>query len=231
MDFIGEVKDNYGNTIQNMRDKVDIKLGKERMQALAKQPIQYDTGFTLLPGKYVIKFLARNAETGRIGTYEAPFAVPNLMKASKTIPISSVVLGNQLVDMSEVLYSSAKDKKAKAQVTNPLVIQGQKLIPSVTRVFSKSRDMFIFMQAYQEDAAMPHPLVAYATFFRNQVRAFETIPIAVFGEIDSKSKALPLRYSLSLSDLQTGEYNILVSVLDPNGQKVAFWQAPVMLVP
>ena len=36
---------------------------------LAKRPIEYDTGFTLLPGKYTIKFLARDAETGRIGTY------------------------------------------------------------------------------------------------------------------------------------------------------------------
>jgi len=33
-------------------------------------PIEYDTGFTLLPGKYMIKFLARDDETGRIGTYE-----------------------------------------------------------------------------------------------------------------------------------------------------------------
>ncbi len=66
MDFIGEVKDDCGNTIRYMRDRVEIKLGKERIQELAKQPIQYDTGFTLLPGKYVIKFLARDAETGRI---------------------------------------------------------------------------------------------------------------------------------------------------------------------
>ena len=40
---------------------------------LAKQPIEYDTGFTLLPGKYTIKFLARDAETGRIGTYQTTF--------------------------------------------------------------------------------------------------------------------------------------------------------------
>ena len=52
-----------------MRDKVDIKLSGETAAQLAKRPIQYDTGFTLLPGKYSIKFLARDAETGRIGTY------------------------------------------------------------------------------------------------------------------------------------------------------------------
>ena len=45
---------------------------------LQTSPIQYETGFTLLPDDYVIKFLARDAETGRIGTYETSFTVPNL---------------------------------------------------------------------------------------------------------------------------------------------------------
>jgi hypothetical protein len=77
IDFIGEMKDDYGSTIQNVRDKVDIKLSGETAAKLAKQPIEYDaTGFTLLPGKYKIKFLARDAETGRIGTYETPLCHP-----------------------------------------------------------------------------------------------------------------------------------------------------------
>ena len=64
IDFIGEVKDDNGYTIQNMRDKLDIPLDKETAEKLATSPIQYETGFTLLPGKYVIKLLARDAETG-----------------------------------------------------------------------------------------------------------------------------------------------------------------------
>ena len=80
IDFIGEMKDDYGTTIQNVRDKVDIKLSGETAAKLAKQPIEYDTGFTLLPGKYTFKFLARDAETGRIGTYETTFVIPNLNK-------------------------------------------------------------------------------------------------------------------------------------------------------
>src|SRR4030081_3482835 len=91
IDFIGEVKDEFGSTIQNVRDKVDIKLSDRTAGALSKHPIEYDTGFTLLPGKYAVKFLARDAETGRIGTYEAKFFIPNLNKEDKRIPISSVV--------------------------------------------------------------------------------------------------------------------------------------------
>src|SRR5262245_36909755 len=79
IDFIGEIKDDAGTTIQNLRDKVDMKLSGETVSQLARRPIEYDTGFTLLPGKYVIKVLARENETGRIGTYQAPFVVPNLV--------------------------------------------------------------------------------------------------------------------------------------------------------
>ena len=69
IDFIGEVKDDYGTTVSNIRDKADIKVSDATAAELAKRPIEYDTGFTLLPGEYTIKFLARDNETGRIGTY------------------------------------------------------------------------------------------------------------------------------------------------------------------
>ena len=232
IDFIGEVKDEYGTTIQNLRDKVDIKLSGETAGELSRRPIEYDTGFTLLPGKYVIKFLARDSETGRIGTYQTPFVIPNLMKEDKRIPISSVVLSSQRVDMREALYNATKDKSAAAaaQAANPLVNEGQKLIPSVTRVFSKSREMFVYLQAYERNATTTEPLFAFVTFYRGQTKAFETPPLQVAEGLDPKSKALPLKFSLSLSKLPVGEYNCQVTVLNPTGQKVAFWQSPVMLI-
>ena len=153
IDFIGEMKDDYGTTIQNVRDKVDIKLSDATAAELAKQPIEYDTGFTLLPGKYTIKFLARDAETGRIGTYETTFVIPNLNKEEKRIP-DQLRGAEQPARGSERRALQALKNKDQAEATNPLVQDGQKLIPSVTRVFSKSRDMYVYLQAY-EPAAPP----------------------------------------------------------------------------
>ena len=110
LDFIGEVKDEFGTTESNVRDKVDVKLSDATAAELAKRPIEYDTGFTLLPGKYTIKLLARDAETGRIGTYQTTFVIPNLNKEEKRIPISSVVLSSQRVDMKDAVFNAAKDK-------------------------------------------------------------------------------------------------------------------------
>ena len=90
IDFIGEIKDDFGGmTVTNLRDKVDIRLSDTTAEELAKRPIEYDTGFTLLPGKYTIKFLARDDETGRIGTYQASFVIPNLNKEAAAASASA----------------------------------------------------------------------------------------------------------------------------------------------
>ncbi len=232
IDFILEVKDDFGSTMQNIRDKVDVKLTDATAAEWAKRPVEYDTGFTLLPGKYQVKFLARDAETGRIGTYLSTFVIPNLNKEDKRIPISSVVLSSQRVDRRDSLYNAAKGKTAAAaEAVNPMISDGQSLIPSVTRLFSKSRDMYVFLQAYERGATATQPLVAFVTFYRGQTKAFETSPMAVTEGLDAKTKALPLRFDLGLDQLQPGQYNCQDTVLDTNGQKAAFWQAPVVLVP
>jgi hypothetical protein len=215
-----------------LRDKVNIKLSSRTALELSKRPIEYDTGFTLLPGKYTIKFLARDAETGRIGTYQTSFVIPNLNKEEKRVPISSVVLSSQRFDLKDALFNAAKNKdKVKEEAVNPLVQNGQKLIPSVTRVFSKSRDMYVYLQAYEQDAPTVQPLIAFVSFYRAQTKAFETQPIEVTSGLNNRLKTMPLSFNIALSQLLPGEYDCQVTVLDPTGKKGAFWQAPVKLVP
>ena len=230
IDFIGEIKDEFGTTITNIRDKVDIKLKGEAASQLATSPVQYDAGFTLLPARYTIKFLARNAETGRIGTYQADFIVPNLNKEELRLPISSVVLSSQRVAMDDALFNAGKDKAAKAQIANPLIEDGLKLIPSVTRVFSRSRDMYVYLQAYERNATSTQPLVAFVAFYRGPEKVFETAPFAVTQGMDAKSKAVPLKLTIPLAGIAPGEYTCQVTVLDTTGQKAAFWQAPILIV-
>jgi len=230
IDFIGEIKDEYGSTVSNVRDKVDIRLTDKTAEQLSKSPILYDTGYTLLPGAYSIKVLARDDETGRIGTYMQKFVVPNLNKEEKRIPISSVVIGSQRVDFKDALFNAAKDK-GKSETVSPLVQDGQKLLPSVTRVFSRTRDLYIYLQAYEPNATTVQPLVAFVTFYRGQAKAFETPPLPITEAVANRLKSMPMKFSIALNKLQPGRYNCQVTVLDPAGQKAAFWQAPVMLVP
>jgi VWFA-related protein len=230
IDFIGEIKDEFGTTITNLRDKVDAKLADFTATELANRPIEYDAGFTLLPGKYTIKFLARDDVTGRIGTFQTSFRVTNLNKVVDRIAISSVVLSSQIVALKDALYT-VKEKNSATETTNPLVQNGQKLIPSVTRVFSKSRDMHVYLQAYEQGVETTQPLLAFVTFFNAGTKALETGPMKITDAQANRLRTMPIRFDIPLANLEPGEYTCQVTVLDPARQKAAFWRAPIAVVP
>jgi VWFA-related protein len=228
IDFVGEIKDlSSGTTVSNVRDNVNIKLSDATAAELAHRPIEYDTGFTLLPGKYMIKFLARDDETGRIGTYQTTFVIPNLNKEIKRVPISSVVLSSQRVDLKDAVFNAEKTKdRAKEAEVNPLVQNGLKLIPSVTRVFRQSQTLYVYLQAYTPGVA----LVAFVSFYRDGSKALETAPMQMTSGVQSRLGTMPFSFSVPLQGLPPGEYACQVSVLDPTGQKAAFWLAGVKVI-
>lgn len=230
IDFIGEIKDEFGSTVANVRDKVDIKLSGATAAELARRPIEYDGGFTLLPGRYKLKFLARDAVTGRIGTYETPFVVPNLNKEEKRVAISSVVLSSQRAAREDVLAVAAKDK-GKAHELSPLVQDGRKLIPSVTRVFSKAKEFFVYLQAYQQGTDAPQPMQSYVTFLKDGAKAFETAPALAAQTQPNRLRTTPIAIAVPLESLAPGEYVCQVTVVDANRRKAAFWRAPVLVIP
>jgi len=229
IDFITVVKDAAGKQVANVRDIADFKLKGETAAQLAKRPISYDSGFTLPPGNYSLRMLARENTTGKIGTYDAKIVIPDLTSEQKRLPISSVILSSQRIDMNQAVFNAEKDKKILA--ANPLIEDGKKLVPSVTRVFNKSQEMYVYLQAYEPAAETTQPLVASVSFIRGKTKAFETAPLEITDGLDPKSKALPLKFSVPLGKLAPGKYTCQVSVLDPTGQKFAFWRAPVVVAP
>jgi VWFA-related protein len=237
IDFVGEIKDLVGGTtVTNVRDHVNIKLSDANAAELARRPIEYDTGFTLLPGKYMIKFLARDDETGRIGTYQTVFVIPNLNKEDQRVPISSVVLSSQRVDPKEVLYEVEKGAhKEKEVAVNPLVQDGKKLVPSVTRVFSTSHEMYVYLQAYKQPTQgsppASQPLFAFVSLYLGGNKVLETPPTAVVPSATSRLGTMPFSFSVGIDRLAAGNYDCQITILDPTTQKATFWRAPILIVP
>jgi VWFA-related protein len=228
IDMIGEIKDEYGVTMRNWRDLIEFSLDRTEAGRVANRPIQYETGLSLLPGKYVIKVLARDGTAGRIGTYQHAFTIPNLEQEQTKLPTSSVVLTQQRVAGADATFTVKQ--KIPIAVANPLFHDGQRLVPNVTRTFQASRPLYVFLQAYERNTATMRPLAAYVTFIRNGVKVLETDMLAVNDEWDPKLKAVPIRFTIPLSSLETGPYDCQISVLDPTGNRAAFWRAPVMIV-
>src|SRR6202522_36521 len=193
IDFVGEIKDLIGGTtVSNVRDNVNIKLSNATAAELARRPIEYDTGFTLLPGKYMIKFLARDDETSRIGTFETTFVIPNLNKEERRVPLSAVVLSSQRVDLKQAIFNAQKSKdRTKEEDGNPLVQNGQKLIPSVTRVFRQNQNMYVYLQAYEQGVAAAQPLVAFVSLYREQGKTFESQPMEITSGLNNRLQTMP----------------------------------------
>ena len=243
IDFVCEVKDDLGGmTVSNVRDNVNIKLTGATAAELAKRPIEYDAGFTLSPGHYTLKFLARDDETGRMGTYQTGFVIPNLNKETRRVPVSSVVLSSQRAELRSALFNAAGGKEAaRNDAANPLVQEGQKLIPSVTRVFNVDRPLYIYLQAYAKGGTLPAgsvtpitkasgpPLIAFVTFYRDQKKVYETESIAATPEPNTRLGTTPLRFTVAPDKLTPGEYQCEITVLDPDGQRATFWQGPMQV--
>jgi len=232
IDFVGEVKDVVGgSTVANVRDNVNIKLSDATAAELAKKPIEYDFGFTLLPGRYEIKFLARDDETGRIGTYQTTFVIPNLNKVQDRVAISSVVLSSQRVKMTDALFEVMKKKDAAKQAAaNPLVDANGKLVPSVTRVFGTDREIYVYLQGYEQGAAATDPLVGYVTLLKDGAKVLETQPQAGTPGNANRLGTVPFRFTVVPGKLAPGEYQCQITVMDPTRRRAAYWQAPILLV-
>ena len=229
LDFIGQVKDAKGMLQGTVRDDIRVKLKGEDVGQLSKRNLEYDTGFTLAPGTYNLKFLARENETGKMGTFETTFVVPDLTTDQKYLPISSVVLSYQREKLDAAVASAEKNKKLLA--ANPLVQDGQKLIPSVTKVFRKDQNLYVYLEAYQPGAEKTQMMVASVSFFRGRIKAFESAPLRITDGLNAKAKSVPVRFSLPLDSLPPGRYTCQVNVIQPSAEKFAVWQSPVVLVP
>jgi VWFA-related protein len=221
IDMIGELKDEHGVTHRNVRDKIEIPS--------TSRSIQYETAFTVLPGTYVLKVLARDDTTGRIGTFQSSFTIPNLEREQVRLRISSVVLASQRVGAASALFNVKQ--RVSQDVANPLVYEGRRLVPSVTRTFSARQPLFVFLQAYEQGAASMRPVVAFVTIYRGREKVFETEPTPITDGFDPKSAAVPVRLTVSLRSLQPGMYDCQVSVLDPASPRAAFWRAPIVVIP
>jgi len=77
-DFLGQIQDERRNVVGNVRDYIKIKVDSADAEKLARRNFHYDAGFTLSPGRYHMKFLVRENQTGKMGTFETSFKVPDL---------------------------------------------------------------------------------------------------------------------------------------------------------
>jgi len=100
----------------------------------------------------------------------------------------------------------------------------------VSHTFSARQPLFVFLESYEQTAASMRPLVAYIAFYRENAMRLETPPTGFTSGWNPASRAVPIRFTVSLTSLEPGEYDCQVSVLDPGSGRAAFWRTSVVIV-
>jgi VWFA-related protein len=215
-----------GRTVAELHDTTQVRLDAGRFQEINKKNLLYQGGVVLAPGNYKLKFVARENESGKIGTFEQDLSVPASQPGKMVL--SSVVLSSQLVPVQKSSEVQTKGQGLRTKLaSSPLEMNGQTIIPSVTRLFTQNQTLYVFFQAYypekneNKEAIDGNTLRAGLIFFRNGLQVNAT-PMLAPSEIDPKKYVASFRISLPLAKLQGGRYTVQAIVIAPGTQHSAF---------
>ncbi len=233
IDIVGQVKNAQGIAVGNVRDTV--KLALDAAQQVQRKNIQYSTGFTLAPGRYHLKFVVRENETGRMGSFETDLQVPDLKKSP--LKLSSIVL------------SSQRTPNTAKKAVSPLVRDGVEWIPNVPHVFRQDQHLYFLYEVYEPSrqktegpapAASPgltrRPTGAVRVltsieFLSGGVKVYETPLVEATAINIPERSAVAFQFDVPLTQLKPGTYVCQVNVIDDAGGSFSFPRLALMVQP
>jgi VWFA-related protein len=239
LDIIGEVKDAAGRDIGDARQTV--KLAIDQSQEVSRKNIQYSTGFTLPIGKYHLKFVVRENETGKMGSFETDITVPDQRKIP--LKLSSVVLASQRVP-----NTNKKDQ-------SPLVRDGIEIVPNLPHVFRQDQHLYLLYEVYDPSHvgataatdtsdAKPAPkpskdakgapnapvrVLTSIEFLNGSTKVYET-PLVEAKELNTPQRhAVAFQFDVPLGQLKPELYTCQINVIDDAGGSFTFPRTAMLI--
>ena len=221
LDIVGSVIDEVNRPIGHVRDTVKLNLD-EGLQARQKN-IQYTTSFNLPPGKYQMKFVVRENQTGRMGSFVASITLPDMKKSP--------------LKMSSILLASARVPSKK---TTPLVRGGQEYVPNISHVFRQDQHLYLYYEIYnpaREKPAENQPkgtkpgisLLSSLELIQGATKVYET-PLVQAKSINVEGRdAVAIELDVPLAGLKPGQYLCQLNVIDDAGGAFEFPRFAVLV--
>src|SRR3984885_10288880 len=220
LDVIGMVLDSQHHPLNRIRDTV--KLAVNTSTEVQKKNVQYDTGMSLLSGKYHLKFVVRENQTGRMGSFETAIEVPDLKP--------------QPLKMSSVVLASQTQTVKKSSNLNPLIRDGSEIIPSITHVFSATHTLLLYYEVsdpVRPPVAEPARgagaenksgirLLSNVAFFQGKAKSYESSLVELTDLNARDRKAAVFQLDVPLTSLKPGFYTCQVNVIDDAGGHFLF---------
>ena len=221
LDIIGTVIDEVKRPIGHARETVKLNLDPS-LQARQKN-IQYTTSFNLPPGKYRMKFVVRENQTGRMGSFEAEISLPDMKK----VPLK----------MSSIVLASTRQASKKQ---DPLVRNGEEYVPNISHVFRQDQHLYLLYEIYapaHEKLAADAPkgtksginLLSSLELIQGTTKVYET-PLVQARAINVEGRdAVAVELDVPLAGLKPGSYLCQLNVIDDAGGSFAFPRFAVLV--
>jgi hypothetical protein len=221
LDIIGEVIDEAKRPIGQTRETV--KLNLDATQQARQKNIQYTTSFNLPPGKYKLKFVVRENQTGQMGSFEADITLPEMKKSP--------------LKMSSILMASARQPSKKQ---SPLIRDGQEYVPNISHVFRQDQHLYLLYEIYSpahEKLAESQPkgtkpginVLSSLELLQGNTKVYET-PLVRATAINVEGRgAVAIELDVPLTGLKPGQYLCQLNVVDDAQGSFAFPRFAVLV--
>lgn len=230
LDFIGAVHDSTGELAGGIHDHIRVNIAGDAAHK-APRPLQYDTGLTLSSGSYSLIFLVRDNRTSKIGTFETKFTIPDL-DSEESLRVSSIILSSQKEPLSSAVGAAANNNKLQA--IHPLVQDGQKTVPSITRVFRQDQTLYVYFEVYDPgiDRDLHKPSVtAKLDLLSGERNAYSAQPVRLTHLETTRPGVVPFAFQVPLASLESGEYTSQVTIIDELGRTFAVRRNSIHVLP
>jgi VWFA-related protein len=231
-----------------------IKLAIDSSQQVRQKNIQYSTSFVLPPGRYQLKFVVRENETGKMGSFFTEINIPDLKKYP--VKLSSVVLASQRIP--------APNQKKNAPA-DPLILDGQQWLPNIAHVFRPDQHLYLLYDVYDPTKlpSQPQPsdlssrpkrsgaegpaspassgptpttpatirVLTSIEFLSGSTKVFETPQVQATQLTDAATGDLAFQFDLPLTDLKPGTYICQINVIDDAGGSFSFPRTALLIKP
>jgi len=221
LDIVGAVINDAKVPVGRVRDTV--KLNLDASEQARQKNIQYTTSFNLPPGKYQVKFVVRENQTGRMGSFIAEVTLPDLKKAP--LKMSSILLASQ---------------RTPSKKQDPLVRNGQEYVPNISHVFRQDQHLYLLYEVYdpaRAKAASDEPkgskpgidLLSSLELIQGSTKVYET-PIVQAKAINVEGRdAVSFELDVPLNGLKPGTYLCQLNVIDDAAGSFAFPRFAVLV--
>jgi VWFA-related protein len=243
IDIIGEALESGKFPVGRLRDTV--KLAVDSTREVRRKNVQYNTSFLLAPGSYHLKFVVRENQTGRMGSFETDVRIPDLRKTP--LKTSSVVLSSLRVPAT-----------GKNSAGNPLVREQMELVPNITHVFTPDQHLYMQYEVYdpakgknieqtaqapaasgQQTAPKAPPaakpsrdsvrVLTSIEFIQGSAKVYESKPVVANEVTAPDRKAVIFQMDLPLQSLKPGLYLCQVNIIDDVAGSFSFPRFPLLI--